>query len=419
MAAIIQTTNLKGGVLIQKIESLRMRARLLTGLRQTLGLKPQQDIRRVQWNILESQLAAESNRIQQRLRLVADQYMSESQNVQVRAVFMHQLGEIELELNRSYTFYDTYMDILTQRLSEHIGPQLRGCDAIAADGLRKGFLADITMPPLVYCDRGFGASTLREGVRLSNQPPNPLPFIAIPYARIDEKYNLISIYHEVGHQALVKLNLVPVLQQVFQDAMQKAGATPLLRQLFGNWSKELGPDFWAFAHTGMAQTASIRDVLVLPQPMMFQVAPYHPHPPAYLRFLASVAWCRHLWGKGQWDDWEAEWVDSFPIPKQDKSMREAILSARKLLPVAARAMLNTRFKKLNGKPLLSLFDVNTIAPRALEALATEQQVSDPGFKKQPIGVQLAAFRLLRDNRGMRLAPLNQLMHQWLIRLGNH
>lgn len=410
--------NASSAAFMLKIESIRTRAALLTGLRKTLSLKPHQDIRPEQWEVLENQLAAVSNRIRHQLRFFTDKYLSEHREVQARSILMHRLGEIEMELTQAYTFYDTFMDILTQRLSDHIGPLLRGCDVIAADGLARGYLADITISPLVYCDRGFGASTLREGVSLTRQPPNPIPFIAIPYSRIDEKYNLISIYHEVGHQALVKLNLVPVLQQVFADAMAKAGAAPLLCNLFANWSKELGPDFWAFAHTGMAQTASIRDVLILPQNMMFQLSPYHPHPPAYLRFLASVAWCRQLWGKGDWDDWESDWIANFPLDRVDRLTRETIQAAQKLLPIAARALINTRFKKLNGRPLLSLFDINTLVPQKLKAIANREAVVAPDFARHPIGVQLAAFRLLRESRTMKLTELNPLMDQWLAKLIN-
>ena len=209
------------------------------------------------------------------------------------------------------------------------------------------------------------------------------------------------------------------MQRVFADAMARAGAAPLLQSLFANWSKELSPDFWAFAHTGMAQTASIRDVLILPQGMMFQVSPYHPHPPAYLRFLASVAWCRHLWGKGDWDAWETEWTDSFPLHKMDKLTRDTILAARKLLPIAAKAIIGTKFRKLGGKPLLSLFDMESLAPDELKALANPNAITSPKFRNSPIGVQLAAFRLLRESQIMNLNELNLLMSQWLVGLSNN
>ena len=157
---------------------------------------------------------------------------------------------MELEITQAFVFYDTYMDLLTQRLSQPVGEMLRGCDAIAHDGLKRGFLAEITLPPIVFCERGYGASTLRENINIIPNVPNPVQFIAIPYSRLVEKYNLISIYHEVGHQAIAKLHLAPLFEKVFAEQLTKTGASNLVRSLFINWSKELGPDFWAFCLTG-------------------------------------------------------------------------------------------------------------------------------------------------------------------------
>lgn len=402
-----------------KIESLRTRARLLPRLRQTLGLPPERDIRPEQWEVLENQLATVANRILHQLRVYTDQHLADRSNPRERLALIQRLGELELELSQAYNFYDVFMDVLTQRLSEPIGSLLRGCDAIAEDGLRRGFLADITVTPLVVCDGKFGASILREGVNIQRNVPNPIPFIAIPYARIAEKYNLISIYHEVGHQALVKLNLVSLMQNVYAKAAENAGAGHLLQNLFANWSKELGPDFWAFCLTGMAQTASIRDVLVLPAPMMFQFSAAQPHPPAYLRFLTSVEWCRALWGKGDWDQWEAEWLDLYPVDTLDTTTREVIQAARKILPAIARATLNTRFRKLDNKPISSLFALNELEPAKLKKLAVLDNMSSPSFRQLPTGVQLAAFRLLREKRAQKQTEIDQHMSQWLRNLPNN
>lgn len=401
---------------LHKIESIRTRARLLTELRRAIGLKPAQDIRTEQWEVLENQLATISNKIRRQLQVYTDKYLSEQHEARLRPVLLNRLGELEQELTQAYAFYDTFMDILTQRLSDTIGPLLRGCDALAADGLHRGFLAEVTTMPLVFCERGFGASTLREGVSLLHQAPNPIPFIAIPYARLMEKYNLISIYHEVGHQAMAKLNLVNTFQEVYADAATKAGAAPILRTMFANWSKELLPDFWAFAHTGMAHTSSIRDVLLLPNSLMFQMTAQQQHPPAYLRFLASVEWCRCLWGKGDWDDWAAEWEAHYLMTDLDALSRQAICAARQLLPTIARATIQTKFRKFGGKPLSSLFDFGALEPARLKSLANPAAVTAPGFSTFPLGVQLAAFRLLRESRAMRLPELDARMTQWIIRL---
>ncbi len=401
-----------------KIESLRSRAKRLTSLRKMLDLKSHQDIRQEQWEVIESQLAAVSNKVQLQLKLYTDKYLADYHDPKIRSLLVNRLGELEMELTEAYVFYDTFMDILTQRLSDVLGPLLAGCDVIAADGLQRSFLADITAPPLVYCERHYGASTLREGVRLAAHAPNPLPFIAIPYARIEEKYNLISIYHEVGHQALAKLNLVKTMQKVFSEATAKAGAAPMLQGLFANWSKELVPDFWAFALTGMAHTSSIRDVLMLPQQYMFQVSPNQQHPPPFLRFLASVEWCRALWGRGDWDGWAEAWCADFPMHQLDNITKDTIRAARKLLPVVANTLLHTRFRKLGNKPLLSLFDIDAVHPQRLKPLANKESLTSAAFQRLPIGTQLAAFRLFRDKRIMKINELDTLMNQWISQLPN-
>ncbi|MFD2569068.1 hypothetical protein ACFSUS_00390 [Spirosoma soli] len=399
--------------LLLKIDSLRTRARLLISLRKMLSLQPHQDISAEQWEVLESQLSTVSNKIRQQLRLYTDKYFSERNDPLIRQTLVNRLGELEVELTTAYGFYDTFMDILTQRLSNDIGPLLRGCDAIAAHALQRGNISDITVPPLVYCDRGFGASVLREGVRINQNTPNPIPVIAIPYSRINEKYNLISIFHEAGHQAVVKLNMVELWQQVLYEALKKAGATPLLCNLYANWSKEIVPDFWAFCLSGMAQTCSVRDVLILPASMMFSVSTIQPHPPSYLRFLLSTDWCRQLWGHGDWDAWEEEWVRLYPLGGLDETTRQLIKEARQCIPVVSKALLMTRFRKLGNKPITTLFALNTLAPSTLKSMATMPGTSTDQFKKQPIGVQLAVFRLMREKRTVRQADIDQRMDEWL------
>lgn len=399
--------------LLLKIDSLRTRARLLTNLRKMLSLQPHQDISAEQWDVLESQLATVSNKIRQQLRIYSDKYYSERNNILVRQTLINRLGELEVELTNAYGFYDTFMDILTQRLSNDIGPKLQGCDAIAAYALHHGNIADITANPLVYCERGFGASTLRESVSIIRNTPNPIPFIAIPYSRISEKYNLISIFHEVGHQALVKLNMVGLWQKVFYEAVKRAGGAPLICNLYANWSKEVVPDFWAFCLSGMAQTCSIRDVLILPYNMMFSISTIQPHPPSYLRFLISIECCRQLWGRGDWDGWEKEWVNLYPLNNLNDTTKKLILEAKKFIPAIGKALLQTKFKKLNNKPLHTLFSLDKLSPLLLNKMTTIEGVNSTEFKKQSIGFQLAVFRLMREKQAIKQTEIDELMDKWL------
>jgi hypothetical protein len=413
----MEAMTISSNTFLLKIESLRERAKQLKGLRKMLSLKPHQDILPEQWDVLETQLAAISNKNRQQLRLYADTYLSERNNVISRQTLINRLGEVEIELTNAYTFFDTYMDILTQRLSDDIGPLLRGCDRIAFDGLKRGNLAEITVPPLVYCERGFGASTLREGVNIQHSVPNPIPFIAIPYSRLSEKYNLISLYHEVGHQALVKLNMLDLMQNVFKHGLAKVGASELIQNLYANWSRELVPDFWGFCLSGMAQTVSLRDVLILPKSMMFNISTIQPHPPSYLRFLVSVEWCRQMWGKGDWDAWAEEWQSFYPLNSLDEPTRVVIEEAQKWIPTMSKILIQTRFKKLGNKPLTSLFDLSKLEPNSMKKWANTEGVLSKNFKGLPIGVQLGIYRLMREKRQIKLADNDVLMEAWLKHLG--
>jgi hypothetical protein len=245
-----------------------------------------------------------------------------------------------------------------------------------------------------------------------------MQFIAIPYSRLVEKYNLISIYHEVGHQALVKLNFPKLFEKVFDEQLARTGASDLLRSLFINWSKELGPDFWAFCLTGMAQTCSLRDILFLPQKHITYINTSQHHPPAYVRFLVSVHWCRQLWGKGDWDIWEAEWKEQFPVRNLDKITRELIFNIERFLPKIAKIYCDTKYKKLDNKPLTSLFSLGKLSPQTLKKLAAGKAVITPEFKLEPIGVQLAVFRLMRENRQNKQTYLDNIMREWLITISN-
>lgn len=394
-----------------KIESIRIRAKLLGKLRQMVALKPQQDIRPEQWEVLESQLATVSTRILNSLRARTDKYLSEVYKPEIAKTFIDGLGSLEIDLANAYTFYDTFMDILTQRLSDDIGPMLLGCDAIAADAMNRKFIGQVTVPPLVYCDRGFGAATIREGVSIQKNVPNPVPLISIPYARINEKYNLVSIQHEVGHQALVKLNMVELLRQLFRESLQRAGAPQLIQHLFAQWSSEICPDFWAFCLSGMGQTSSIRDVLILPQSLMFSISGVHP--PSYLRFLISTEWCRQVWGAGEWDEWEKEWKTLYSPDQVDEATRLTIEQAEKYIPVVAKALLKTKFRKLDNQPISSLFNLNALQPAKLIKLANALRNGLPAIDGQPVGVQLAVFRMARDNQNIKTPVIDALMHEWL------
>jgi hypothetical protein len=398
---------------ISRMESLKVRIQALMALRNLIGLPPERDMSKEQWAALNTQLGGVANRLQLDLRHINDLFLANRQDAVIQKKVVEDLGILEMKLSQAYNFFDTFMDVLTQRLSKPIGEMMIGCDKIAKDGTRQAYLDQFFLQPLVYCDRGFGASTLRQEVNIIKNVPNPIQLIGVPYSRLIEKYNLISIYHEVGHQTLIKLGLIQPIRHLFSAELKKAGATPLIASLYANWVRELAPDFWAFCLTGIGQTCSLKDVLAVTHDLATQISATQPHPPAYLRFLASVAWCRRLWGKGIWDDWEKDWLEKYPINNVPSPNKELLMTAQQYLPLAAKIFTDARFTKLDNKPLTSLFKLQTLQPYRLWGMANKATVTSTAFSQEPIGVQLAVFRLLREKRTVSLTEIDALMTVWL------
>jgi hypothetical protein len=326
------------------------------------------------------------------------------------------LGEIELDLSRSFIFFDTYMDVLSQRHLNALGPVLAGCDVLAWAAIKRNHPAlRIVEPPLVFCDRGFGASIIRESVTLPDGTANPVPLIQIPYSRLREKCNLTSILHEAGHQALVRLGLVKTLAVAFRQALARFGQS--IRELFALWSSEIGPDFWTFCASGLAAAAGIREVLALPASHVFRVSWTDPHPPPYLRVLLAFECCRQQWGRGPWDHWESEWKSLYSLPGTSTEVRKLLEEGLQCVPVLVRTLLTTRFGALNGRTIPQLFDLAALVPATLNAAAATARSGVLRLAGLAPGVQLAVFRVVREQGIYPERALDRVMTDWLIKLG--
>jgi hypothetical protein len=400
------------------VESLRFRIESFSTLRKLINLSPEHDLTNRQWSVIESQLKVVEARLLARLKAGGRAYLPQSHSLKTARTLNSLLGVIELEMSKAFNFFDTYMDVLTQRHTPQLGQLLAGCDVLAWDAINKNHPAlTIVEPPLVYCDRGFGASTLREGVMLQAQIPNPMPLIQIPYSRLKEKYNLTSILHEVGHEAMVRLGLTSVIPKAFRRALAKAGAPASIQDLYAMWSSEIDPDFWTFCGCGLAQAGGIREILALPASLVFRISWTDPHPPPYIRVLMSFDWCRHVWGNGVWDEWEKEWVELYELSKAPAETREVLKQATQYLPVISRVLLHTKFQVLNGKALPDLFNLSSLNPSELRRRVDRYATGTLDLKGLPASAHLAVFRLLRDKGKATEDELDQLMSQWLLNLG--
>src|SRR6185436_16096936 len=263
-----------------RYNAIENKIKLLSKLRIAIGLTEYNDIEESQWEAIESQLHYAQSKYIDKLKRIGSELFIRLNEMEAQRELNAHLGKIELDLSRSFTFYDTFLDILSQRLMPGIGPILRGCEVLAYDSIRKNHPALSTITkPIVYFDRGFGASTRREGVSLHDGTKNPITTIQIPYTKINSKYTLTSIIHETGHSVMVRLGLVTDLSKSIRKALTSAGADTSLQNGFANWSKEIAPDFWGFLNCGMTQALSAKELLSLPHREVFNISFNDPHPP--------------------------------------------------------------------------------------------------------------------------------------------
>jgi len=397
----------------RRIESVRGRLSELPRLRTLVGLPKSFDVSAGQWEAIEPELSLLALRLKRRLDLVSRKLLSESKPSSARELNAA-IGAVEMQMSTAFVLFDTYMDVLTQRHVPELGRLLRGCDMIAWSGLRKDHPAlQIIVPPLVYCDRGFGASTLREGVRFPGKGWNPLPLIQIPYSRLKEKPNLTSILHEAGHEAMVRLGLTKSLPAALREALSAAPTS--VRDLYALWSSEIGPDFWTFCACGIAETATLREILALPPHQVLHIAVPDPHPPPLVRLILSCEWCRQLWGRGVWDDWEAEWREYYPLESTTKETREMLAECLRYVPRVAQALLRTRFRVLGNRAIPALFDINDIDPTRVAGIAAR---FPRGLNALSPPAQLGVFRMLKEQERLDEHGIDDVMSKWLIGLSN-
>ncbi|WP_437489551.1 hypothetical protein WME75_10925 [Sorangium sp. So ce1014] len=379
-----------------------------------MPLAPEADLSARQWTLIELELANAAQRIVRPVRVVAVDDLADAARPEVRRRMARRLGSAEIELARAYSFFDTLMDVLTQRLSPELGPLLKGCDALALDALSGRHSAlDAVEAPVVNCDRGFGASVLREGVPTPAGGVNPLPLIQIPYARLQEKHTLTSVLHEVGHEVQVRLKLRLPLARAVADALARAGAPRQVQSQFAGWVSEIFPDFWAFCATGMAHAATMRDILALPPSQVTRIQPGEPHPVPFVRALLGFDWCRHAFGAGPWDEWERDWRIAYPLERRRSASRALLSACADAIPVVTRVLFVQSFPNLGVGSIPRLFDLEAVSPARLASVLQGRSTCSPEFLRLRPCVQLAAFSLLRERSLVPDAALARAMTTWL------
>lgn len=407
--------------LASRIRSLRYRIEGLSRLSEIVNLPAKSDLSSEQWSVIDNQLLTDRERLNRRLALSAREYMNNPNRPNASRLLNARLGGLEFQLSESFTLFDTYMDLITQRSSSELGPLLAGCDVIADDALRRNAPVLCAVErPIVYCDRGFGASILRQGKWLVRSRRAPMSLIQIPYSRLREKHNLTSIVHEVGHSAMYFLGMDSLIPKLFRDALQRAGAPSAISELFVLWAPEIGADFWGFCATGAAQAAGAREVLSLAPRHVFRISLSDPHPPPYLRVLLCMEWCKKAWGygNGPWVIWRDEWIELYPLRFVPLKRAAVLKKALQYLPVIADCLLSSRIPSLGGMPITSLFNLDELHTDRLRGAIRTIGKGMGDFRKLPPCAQLASFRVIRNDCGMSEERFDTLMSRWLTSLKN-
>src|SRR5215203_3220914 len=117
----------------RRVQSIGFRIDSLAKLRKLVVLSPATDIIDRQWAVIEPQLVASSVRLSSRLRRASETLLAKSGDNRPARELNGALGQIELDMGRAFTFFDTYMDVLTQRHAPELGAMLAGCDVLARE----------------------------------------------------------------------------------------------------------------------------------------------------------------------------------------------------------------------------------------------------------------------------------------------
>jgi len=395
--------------LARRAAALRRRIESLTSLKQLVAREGASDLNADEWLSVNRPLGTLRDRLL--AKLPASGELLSAQDVR-RA--NGELGQLELEASKAFGLFDTFMDILTQRHSPALGPQLRGCDVLAAEALRRDTPALIACrTPIVYCNRGYGAAVVRSEARLYADIPNILPLIQIPYGRLQEKLQLTSLLHEVGHEAAGRLALLPPMRTAIATELTQHGTSSAVIELFVHWLSEIAADLWSFLASGVAHAATLREILALPAEHVFRLSMQVPHPPPYLRALLGFQLCRDCWGSGPWDGWEAQWLANYPREECPPTTRDLFDAARAALPQVSHILLGARYKTIGGRRLAQLFDLDALAPVSLMRHAKDFAAGRAVSARLPACAHLAVFRLARERGLVGEDALDRQMRLWL------
>ena len=82
--------------------------------------------------------AVAAARLSTRLKGMANRFLPTLHDPKAARHLNAALGRLEFELAQAFVFFDTYMDVLTQRRPTELGAVLSGCDVLAREAMQPG-----------------------------------------------------------------------------------------------------------------------------------------------------------------------------------------------------------------------------------------------------------------------------------------
>ena len=153
----MNNNNIRSDIL-KRYVTLRRKIRLLSSLRTFVSLPSNYNIAKSQWSLIEHQLLTAEGKSLNRLNERCRKYFPTIHEAESGRSFNELIGRIELDLSDSFTFFDTFLDIISQRHLPKIGQPLRGMRHIGNGCTTKKTSGTYNhRKALVFLDRGFGA----------------------------------------------------------------------------------------------------------------------------------------------------------------------------------------------------------------------------------------------------------------------
>jgi hypothetical protein len=351
---------------------------------------------------------------------------ADAMRVQLRAARnLEELDELRQRVVRFRAQYiaaeavvEFFGDAVGSRANPRMSALLAACDRIAARSMQQLLdpLGHVTVPALVFIERGLGAAILRANAYWDPSSVNPVAAIKLT------RHNILrptSLTHETGHQVAA---ITGWTQEFASAAAQELADEPMVAAAWSGWSSEIVADAFSVALTGYASVAALHDVVAGDDESVFRQLPGDPHPVAFCRVLLGVELVNRATGPvGPQADLAASWVRSHPLENATPSVAELMRRSLPLLPKIADLCLVRPMKAFGGRSLTDIIDPTRVSADALAQL--EREAGDALFTSphwlDRECVRLVALSGLRAaTGGGRLGEAIEQQEEWMLRLGH-